>query len=202
MKDLSKKSILVRSAEAKASKSLNSEPICDDFNQTPPGKSLIFEIQKRNFKENKDLIDRINLSVFKNKEFRPYQKEIIEAVLNKKDTFVCMPTGGGKSLTFQLPALMLKGVSVVVMPLISLITDQARILSELGISYKIVSGAEKLVCGQAIYEEIVSESPVKILFVTPEKLSKSGKLKDLLKNLYNEGLLSQFVIDEAHCVSK
>ena len=202
MKDLSKKSILVRSAEAKASKSLNSEPICDDFNQTPPGKSLIFEIQKRNFKENKDFIDRINLTVFKNKEFRPYQKEIIEAVLNKKDTFVCMPTGGGKSLTFQLPALMLKGVSVVVMPLISLITDQARILSELGISYKIVSGAEKLVCGQAIYEEIVSESPVKILFVTPEKLSKSGKLKDLLKNLYNEGLLSQFVIDEAHCVSK
>ena len=115
---------------------------------------------------------------------------------------MCMPPGGGKSLTFQLPALMLKGVSVVVMPLISLITDQARILSELGISYKIVSGAEKLVCGQAIYEEIVSESPVKILFVTPEKLSKSGKLKDLLKNLYNEGLLSQFVIDEAHCVSK
>ena len=68
-------------------------------------------------------IEKINTVVFKNKSFRENQKEVIISSLEKNDIFVCMPTGGGKSLTFQLPAVINKGITIVFMPLISLIQD-------------------------------------------------------------------------------
>lgn len=147
-------------------------------------------------------IFRINQEVFKNITFRPFQKEIIESVLCQKDTFVCMPTGGGKSLTFQLPAVMSKGITVVIMPLISLIYDQIKKLQALNIPCKVISGSSSHSADEAFYNEVLKDSAIKILFVTPEKLAKNSKVTDLFKQLERECRLCRFVIDEAHCVSK
>ncbi|OMJ94051.1 hypothetical protein SteCoe_2821 [Stentor coeruleus] len=145
---------------------------------------------------------RTNQEVFKNLSFRPFQREIIESVLQQKDTFVCMPTGGGKSLTFQLPAILSQGITIVIMPLLSLIYDQGKKLESFNIPYEIISGTQKKVADSNIYNKIKTDLSIKILFVTPEKLAKSQKIMDLFDSLHLADRLSRFVIDEAHCVSK
>lgn len=145
---------------------------------------------------------RTNQEVFKNLTFRPFQREIIESVLQQKDTFVCMPTGGGKSLTFQLPAVLSQGITIVIMPLISLIHDQTKKLEDLNIPCEIISGTQKKATDSNIYNKIKMDLSIKILFVTPEKLAKSQKIMELFNSLHLAGRLIRFVIDEAHCVSK
>ena len=150
-------------------------------------------------------ITKINQTIFKNLSFRPLQEEIIISSLSQKDIFVCMPTGGGKSLTFQLPALLSSGITIIIMPLISLIHDQVQRLQSLNIPCGVLSGNQKKSSETNIYTELLSnssENPLKIIFLTPEKLSKSEKLNNLLGTLYNSNKISRFVIDEAHCVSK
>lgn len=143
----------------------------------------------------------INRTVFKNNVFRPNQQEIILASLSGKDIFVCMPTGGGKSLTFQLPAVINNGLTVVIMPLVSLIQDQVAHLNDLNISNRVI-GAFKSKKSSNIYPEILADSSIKIIFLTPEKISKSEKTCDFLNKLYKQGKLNRFAIDEAHCVSQ
>ncbi|OMJ72734.1 hypothetical protein SteCoe_28767 [Stentor coeruleus] len=143
----------------------------------------------------------INRTVFKNNIFRPNQQEIILASLSDKDIFVCMPTGGGKSLTFQLPAVINNGLTVVIMPLVSLIQDQVAHLNDLNISNRVI-GAFKSKNSSNIFSEILADSSVKIIFLTPEKISKSQKTCDFLNKIYKQGKLNRFAIDEAHCVSQ
>ena len=140
--------------------------------------------------------------MFKNSEFRQHQREIINAVLSKRDVFVIMPTGGGKSLTFQLPASLSDGITLVVMPLISLIYDQIQRLNDLGIPARELNSNQQLEEQNNIYDDIIRLNTVKILFITPEKLSQSEKLNFFLKKLEESGKLSRIVIDEAHCVSQ
>lgn len=134
-------------------------------------------------------------------KFRPNQKEIINAVMSDKDVFVCMPTGGGKSLCFQIPALMKKGITIVIMPLISLIFDQYTQLTALGINC--VSTKNDSI--KEIIKKLSFDNDgitVKLLLTTPEKIVQSNEFKRLLNEFYNDGLISRFVIDEAHCLSK
>jgi superfamily II DNA helicase RecQ len=91
--------------------------------------------------------------VFKIKDFRGQQKEIVLAAKQKKDVFVCMPTGGGKSLTFQLPAVTDPGTTIVIMPLLSLIRDQVTRLKELGVQAVSLSGSLTSIINQNINRE-------------------------------------------------
>ena len=117
--------------------------------------------------------------------FRPNQLAAINGVLLGHDTFVLMPTGGGKSLCYQLPASVKGGVTVVVSPLVSLIQDQVTKLNGLGITADHMSG-EDYGRQQTIYSKMRSSQPgPTLLYVTPEKLSNSNKLTDALRSLYN-----------------
>lgn len=129
-------------------------------------------------------------------DFRPLQEEIINDVLNDNDTFVLMPTGGGKSLCYQLPALLKDGITVVVSPLISLMKDQVDSLTQSGVDAAYLNSTLKPAESRRIYEELKS-GEIKILYVAPERLTMSSTMT-LLKSLK----VSLFAIDESHCISE
>ena len=148
-------------------------------------------------------VDNCNLKMFGYKKFRPNQREIINASLCDRDIFVCMPTGGGKSLTYQIPALIREGVTMVVMPLLSLIQDQTTYLKGCGINVLFLNRENSMDLDyDKLFHSQNEEDLCKMIFLTPEKISKSPKTMDLLYSLYNEGLLIRCVVDEAHCVSQ
>lgn len=129
--------------------------------------------------------------------FRHGQQEIIESILNGENVFAVFPTGHGKSLCYQLPALMLPGTTVVVSPLISLMKDQVDALKAKGI--KSVSLINSTLAWEDYRYEInrLKQGKVKLLYISPERL-RSGRFLDLLSSI----LISLFVIDEAHCISQ
>lgn len=135
-------------------------------------------------------------------DFRENQLEAIDATCRGLDTLVLMPTGGGKSICYQLPAVLTPGVSIVVSPLKSLIEDQVNNLKSRNITTSALSGetSENEACH--VYDDLNTANPRhKLLYVTPEKINCSSLLKNLFNSLYKRGLLARFVIDEAHCVS-
>ncbi|CAD6193904.1 unnamed protein product [Caenorhabditis auriculariae] len=135
--------------------------------------------------------------------FRHRQKNAIVSILLNNDAFVLMPTGAGKSLCYQLPAVLSKGVTVVVSPLRSLIEDQRSKMKELDIPCEALTSELSSADQEAIYQRLMSPEPdIKLLYVTPEKISASGRLSSAFSSLHRRGLLARFVIDEAHCVSQ
>lgn len=128
--------------------------------------------------------------------FREGQLEVIESVLTGKDTVVVMPTGGGKSLCYQLPALMLKGITVVVSPLIALMKDQVDALQSRGISAAFINSS---IAFEEQRERIsaLRNGHTKIVYVAPERF-RSTHFVEALKQLN----VSLFAIDEAHCISQ
>ncbi len=128
--------------------------------------------------------------------FRPLQQEIIEKVVAGEDCVVLMPTGGGKSLCFQLPALLLDGVTVVVSPLISLMKDQVDALVQNGISAALINSSQTAAENAAVIEA-VKQGQVTLLYVAPERLALSYFM-DVLHQLP----VRLFAIDEAHCISE
>ncbi|EYC14323.1 hypothetical protein Y032_0041g475 [Ancylostoma ceylanicum] len=132
--------------------------------------------------------------------FRHRQKTAITAILLGHDAFVLMPTGAGKSLCYQLPAILSDGVTVVVSPLKSLIEDQRSKMKDLAISCEALMGDEN---HEQIYSRLMCSPPdIKLLYVTPEKVSASGRLASVFTSLHKRNYLARFVIDEAHCVSQ
>jgi ATP-dependent DNA helicase RecQ len=128
--------------------------------------------------------------------FRPLQEEIIRDVLNRKDVFVLMPTGGGKSICYQLPSLVLDGVTVVVSPLISLMKDQVDGLEANGIAAACMNSTQNAREIRDVKTAFL-ENRLKILYVAPERLMMPGTFAFLKK-----GKVSLFAIDEAHCISE
>lgn len=125
--------------------------------------------------------------------FRMNQQDIVETVLNKQDCLVIMPTGGGKSICFQLPALLFKGVTLVISPLIALMKDQVDGLSANGISASYFNSSQSNEEQSAIIDRVLS-ADLKLLYVAPESLAG-------LQNILNEIYISCVTIDEAHCIS-
>ncbi|TFK42827.1 P-loop containing nucleoside triphosphate hydrolase protein [Crucibulum laeve] len=142
-------------------------------------------------------------SIFKLKSFRTNQLEAITATMDARDVFVLMPTGGGKSLCYQLPAICdsgkTKGVTVVVTPLIALMKDQVDSLLNKGIDAFLWNADTP---HPTVSHRIYGSGPKpRLLYVTPEKLDGSSALKNVLKNWHRTNTLARFVIDEAHCIS-
>jgi len=136
------------------------------------------------------------------RDYRPNQLQAINSAVMNKDTFVLMPTGGGKSLCYQLPAAFQGGITVVVSPLISLIQDQVTKLNGINISADHLSG-DDYARQSKIYTQMRGKvAGPTLLYVTPEKITSSNQLLDALTSVYNQGKLQRFVIDEAHCVSQ
>ncbi len=127
--------------------------------------------------------------------FRPWQEDTILAILDNQDSFTVLPTGGGKSLCFQLPAMIKDGMAVVISPLISLMKDQVDNLKDMGIA------AEFLNSSQAAQEqrfviEAIRQRRLKLLYISPERMQN-----DLTLSLLKSVFVSFFVVDEAHCIS-
>lgn len=129
--------------------------------------------------------------------FRPLQEDIVDAVLEGHDTLALMPTGGGKSICFQVPGLMRPGVCIVITPLIALMKDQVEQLQRRGIKAAAVFSGMKFREIDAILDEFVYNDEMKFLYVSPERLH-SDIMIERTKRM-NVGLL---VVDEAHCVSQ
>ena len=141
--------------------------------------------------------------------FRPNQLEAINATLAGKDAFVLMPTGGGKSLCYQLPAIVnsgkTQGVTVVISPLLSLMQDQVDHLQRLKIQALLVNGEvtaehRRLVMG--CLKDLNPQKFCQLLYITPEMINKSQAMVSALRDLHQRRRLARIVIDEAHCVSQ
>ncbi|KAI1412572.1 hypothetical protein F5Y13DRAFT_199815 [Hypoxylon sp. FL1857] len=146
---------------------------------------------------------------FRMNGFRHNQLEAIDATLAGKDAFILMPTGGGKSLCYQLPAVVTSGkthgVTVVVSPLLSLMQDQVDHLGKLNIQAASYSGETEREKRNEITKILKGQHPelyLQLLYVTPEMINKSKAFLDCLNALYRNKKLARLVIDEAHCVSQ
>ena len=134
--------------------------------------------------------------VFGFQDFRPNQESIIRKILEKRDIFAVMPTGGGKSLCYQLPAKMMKGTTVVISPLISLMKDQVDAALENGISAALINSSLKPQEMSSVYRQLKG-GKIELLYVSPERFAMQSFI-DQLKAIP----VSLFAIDEAHCVSE
>jgi len=132
--------------------------------------------------------------------FRPGQKKIIEAALQNKDLLTIMPTGGGKSLCFQLPALLRNGLTIVVSPLIALMQDQVEGLQDNGINAVYLNSSLEYDARRSRQIAIL-ENKVKLLYVAPERLLNE-RFKLFLEQIDSRVGISAIAIDEAHCVSE
>ena len=129
-------------------------------------------------------------------DFRHHQADIIQCLLNGEDALVLMPTGGGKSLCYQIPAMIRSGVGIVVSPLIALMQDQVDALNELGIRAAFLNSSMDVSAQQRTEQQLVN-GEIDLLYVAPERLMTSRMLA-----LLAQSSIALFAIDEAHCVSQ
>lgn len=130
------------------------------------------------------------------KSFRKGQEKIISTIINGNDTLAIMPTGGGKSICYQIPALMFEGLTIVISPLISLMKDQVDTLKDMGIEGEFINSSISNNEENIVIENIKS-GKCKILYIAPERLESINFL-----NVISECNISQIAIDEAHCISQ
>jgi ATP-dependent DNA helicase RecQ len=132
--------------------------------------------------------------------FRGAQQAIVEHVVSGGDALVLMPTGGGKSLCYQIPALMRKGVGIIVSPLIALMQDQVDALKQLGVPAAFLNSSLEAEEAREVSRQLM-RGELKLLYVAPERLMTEGFL-NLLERLQQDNNIALFAIDEAHCVSQ
>jgi ATP-dependent DNA helicase RecQ len=138
--------------------------------------------------------------VFGYTSFRGEQEAIVDHIISGGDALVLMPTGGGKSLCYQLPALLRDGVTIIVSPLIALMQDQVDTLQQLGVSAAFLNSSLDAQAANAISDQLM-QGNLKILYVAPERLL-TGNFQYLLEQLDSRVGIALFAIDEAHCVSQ
>lgn len=129
-------------------------------------------------------------------DFRPGQKKVVESLLNSNDTVAIMPTGAGKSICFQIPALLFEGITLVISPLISLMKDQVDSLRQLGIAAVYINSS---VSKAQLYKDLqdISAGFYKIIYIAPERLTP-----EYLPNSFENLNISMVAVDEAHCLSQ
>ncbi|XP_064635504.1 serine-rich adhesin for platelets-like [Lineus longissimus] len=140
--------------------------------------------------------------VFNMEKFRPLQEKTINATMSGRDCILIMPTGGGKSLCFQLPAVISDGVTLVISPLVSLMEDQLMSLQQLGVNAALLNASSSKQEVKDVQEAMISKNAgLKLLYVTPEKVSKSKRFMAKVEKMYEMGRLARIAIDEVHCCS-
>ncbi|XP_062990866.1 ATP-dependent DNA helicase Q1 [Elgaria multicarinata webbii] len=140
---------------------------------------------------------------FKLAKFRPLQLETINVTMAGRDVFLVMPTGGGKSLCYQLPAVCSDGFTLVICPLISLMEDQLMMLDQLGVSATLLNASSSKEHVKWVHAEMLSRSSqLKLIYVTPEKIAKSKMFMSKLEKAYQAGRLTRVAVDEVHCCSQ
>ncbi|XP_067934122.1 ATP-dependent DNA helicase Q1-like [Watersipora subatra] len=142
-------------------------------------------------------------SVFGIQSFRPNQLETINTTMSGLDCILVLPTGAGKSLCYQLPALFDKGYTLVISPLVSLMEDQVMALEKRGVLATMLQADSPKETVTAVYADVTRQPcKLRLLYVTPEKLAKSKRFMNKLEQSYKAGLLSRIAIDEVHCCSQ
>ena len=138
---------------------------------------------------------KILKDIFGHDAFRSFQEEVVDTILAKKDVLTILPTGGGKSLCYQLPTLLMEGTTVVISPLIALMQDQIKALNDLNISASMISSATSNDENALTLQKLL-RGELKFVYVAPERFSSNDFVQVLQRMNIN-----YFVIDEAHCVS-
>jgi len=141
-------------------------------------------------------INKLLKSTFGHDGFRAFQKEAIDTIIDNKDLITILPTGGGKSLCYQLPSLVMDGVTIVISPLIALMQDQVTALKANDIKAEMMNSSQDFDELQDITARLL-QNQIKLLYIAPERLSANGFI-ELLQRVK----INFFVIDEAHCVSE
>lgn len=138
---------------------------------------------------------KILKDIFGHEHFRSFQEEVVDSIIQKKDVLTILPTGGGKSLCYQLPTLLMDGVTVVISPLIALMQDQVKALNDLNIKAEMISSSQTNDENSFIMQKLL-EGKLKFIYVAPERFT-SNEFIAVLQRIN----INYFVIDEAHCVS-
>ncbi|XP_013169523.1 PREDICTED: ATP-dependent DNA helicase Q1-like [Papilio xuthus] len=148
-------------------------------------------------------VNRVLRHTFKLNSFRPKQLSAINSTIAGQHALVVMPTGAGKSLCYQLPALIKPGITIVISPLISLMEDQVRLLTIRNIPAKLITSTTSRDETTAVLNLLKDKNtPIKLLYVTPERLAKSKMFMANLQKCYADGRLQRIAIDEVHCCSQ
>jgi ATP-dependent DNA helicase Q1 len=142
-------------------------------------------------------------NIFKIKEFRPLQLQTMNAFLSNEDIILVMPTGGGKSLCYQLPAIISKGITIVVSPLVALMEDQLYGLHKLKVNAMMLSSKAPKEDVKIIMTGLIdNKSDLRLIYVTPEYMAKSNRFMSKLQKAFEMKRLDRFAIDEVHCCSQ
>uniref|UniRef100_A0AAV2IVI2 ATP-dependent DNA helicase n=1 Tax=Knipowitschia caucasica TaxID=637954 RepID=A0AAV2IVI2_KNICA len=150
-----------------------------------------------------DEAQRHLVDTFRLREFRPLQLRAVNLTMSSKDLFLVMPTGRGKSLCYQLPALCSTGFTLVVSPLVSLMEDQMMFLRSLEIPAALLNASSSKEHAKTVMVAMTdAKSPFRLIYVTPEKIAKSKLLMSRLDKAYKAQLLRRVAVDEVHCCSQ
>jgi bloom syndrome protein len=197
-----------RHLSREAYREASSNRVLSQKKDTSPKKSQASTVGM-NYPWSKD-VKRTLLEQFNLRGFRPGQLDAINTTLNGEHCFVLMPTGGGKSLCYQLPSVITsgktQGVTIVISPLLSLMEDQVDACrNRFNMQAALINGESTSADKQHIMSGLEEREPqmfIQVLYVTPEMLNKNQRMINALKNLHERKRLARIVIDEAHCVSQ
>ena len=181
---------------------LKAEKLREKIQQKECNALLEQDWERRRFSWSEQL-DKAREEVFRIPSYRPDQLAVINASMSGHDCLLIMPTGGGKSLTYQLPGVVSQGVTLVVSPLLSLMEDQVMSLTRLGVGAQMLTSTSDQATKKRIMAEMLdAKSPLRLLYVTPEKCSKSKQFMAKLQKMHQAGRFSRLAVDEVHCCSQ